>query len=97
VDVNCCDEFGDCRQGRDCPIRRCPHCHGIGYDASGYACTCTTTASVAKVGRRTHGTHGKRALPPSPWRTYLRHLAKWMLIVICILFYVALLAGVAHA
>ena len=20
--MNCCDEFGNCRQGRDCPIRR---------------------------------------------------------------------------
>lgn len=20
--MNCCDEYGDCRQGRDCPIRR---------------------------------------------------------------------------
>ena len=20
--MNCCDEFGDCRQGRDCPVRR---------------------------------------------------------------------------
>lgn len=19
--VNCCDEYGDCRQGRDCPVR----------------------------------------------------------------------------
>ena len=20
--MQCCDEFGDCRQGRDCPVRR---------------------------------------------------------------------------
>ena len=20
--MNCCDEYGDCRQGRDCPVRR---------------------------------------------------------------------------
>jgi hypothetical protein len=20
--MNCCDEYGNCRQGRDCPIRR---------------------------------------------------------------------------
>lgn len=20
--MNCCDEYGDCRQGRDCPIRK---------------------------------------------------------------------------
>ena len=20
--MNCCNEFGDCRQGRDCPVRR---------------------------------------------------------------------------
>lgn len=23
--MNCCDEYGDCRQGRDCPVRMgCP-------------------------------------------------------------------------
>jgi hypothetical protein len=20
--MNCCDEYGDCRQGRDCPVRK---------------------------------------------------------------------------
>ena len=20
--MNCCDEYGDCRQGRDCPVRQ---------------------------------------------------------------------------
>lgn len=20
--MNCCDDFGDCRQGRDCPVRK---------------------------------------------------------------------------
>jgi hypothetical protein len=20
--MNCCDEYGECRQGRDCPVRR---------------------------------------------------------------------------
>ena len=38
--MNCCDEYGNCRQGRDCPIRQCPHCRGMGYDASGQKCTC---------------------------------------------------------
>ena len=27
------------RQGY-CPARKCPHCHGMGYDASGQKCTC---------------------------------------------------------
>jgi hypothetical protein len=22
--MNCCDEYGDCRQGRDCPVRMRP-------------------------------------------------------------------------
>ena len=42
--MNCCDEYGDCRQGRDCPIRKiddCKFCYGIGYDASGGRCACT--------------------------------------------------------
>lgn len=41
--MNCCDEFGNCRQGRDCPVRKqpqCKWCHGLGFDASGQRCTC---------------------------------------------------------
>jgi hypothetical protein len=22
--MNCCDEYGECRQGRDCPVRKAP-------------------------------------------------------------------------
>lgn len=33
-------------------------------------------ARVAKVKRRDHA---KAALPSSPWRAYVGHLAKWML------------------
>ena len=42
--MNCCDEYGNCNQGRDCPVRKeqakCPWCHGLGYDASGQKCPC---------------------------------------------------------
>ncbi len=78
--MNCCDY--DCNQGRDCPARKAPacrHCYGTGYDASGYACTCTTPAKVAKVGQRVHG---PEPLRNSPWRRQLRHLAHWMLTAI---------------
>jgi len=34
---------------------------------------------TARVGRRDHA---QAPLPASPWRAYLRHLAKWMLIAI---------------
>lgn len=68
--MNCCDEYGECRQGRDCPIR------------------------VAKIGRKDHA---KAALPHSPWRAYLKHLAKWMLICIAVLFAAAFTVGVLHA
>ena len=63
--MNCCDEYGDCRQGRDCPARAsvCKHCHGIGYDASGQRCDCTYPARVAKIGRRMHTA---KPLPRSP-------------------------------
>lgn len=71
--MNCCTY--DCHQGDHCPARKCQHCYGIGYDASGYPCTCQPT-KVARVGKRMHG---KAALPSNPWRAYLRHLAKWML------------------
>lgn len=56
--MNCCDEYGDCRQGRDCPVR------------------------VAKVGRKDYD---REALPPSAWRVYVKHLAKWLLIVLTVL------------
>ena len=51
--VNCCDEYGVCNQGRNCPVR------------------------VAKVGARypKYPTYQ----PPSLWRVYLRHLARWIL------------------
>lgn len=95
--MNCCDEYGDCRQGRDCPVRKaqqCAHCHGIGYDASGQRCECTMIAKVARVGRKDYD---REALPRSPWRVYVRHLAKWMLICIAVLFAAAFTAGVLHA
>ena len=76
--MNCCDY--DCTQGRDCPARAaCKHCYGIGYDASGYPCTCTTPARVAKVGKRMHG---PEPLNGSVWHRQLRHLAYWMLMAI---------------
>lgn len=68
--MNCCDEYGECRQGRDCPIR------------------------VAKVGRKDHA---PAPLPASLWRVYLKHLAKWMLICIAVLFAAAIATGVANA
>lgn len=68
--MNCCDEYGECRQGRDCPVR------------------------VARIGRKDHA---KATMPASFWRAYLKHLAKWMLICIAVLFAAALFLGVAHA
>ena len=41
--MNCCDEYGNCNQGRDCPVRQkkeCQWCHGLGYDSSGLKCVC---------------------------------------------------------
>lgn len=78
--MNCCDY--DCNQGRDCPARTCPHCYGIGYDASGYPCTCTTPASVAKVGKRMHG---PKPLQGSQWRGHLKDLARVALVTIAVM------------
>jgi hypothetical protein len=71
--MNCCDDYGDCRQGRDCPVR---------------------AAKVAPIGRKDYA---KEPLPVSPARVYLRHLAKWMLICIAVLFAAAFTVGVLHA
>jgi hypothetical protein len=56
----------------------CRHCYGIGYDASGYPCTCAPV-KVAKVARRMPG---DKPLPANPWRAYLGHVAKWLLIAV---------------
>lgn len=45
---------------------------------------------VAKVGRRTPAA---KPLPPSFWRAYLRHLAKWMLISVSVLTACAVFVG----
>lgn len=51
-------------------------------------------AKVARIGRKDYD---REALPRSPWRVYMRHLAKWMLICIAVLFAAAFTAGVLHA
>lgn len=71
--MNCCDEYGDCRQGRDCPVR---------------------AAKVARIGRKDYA---KEPYPPSPTPRYLKHLAKWMLICIAVVFAAAFTAGVLNA
>lgn len=67
--MNCCDEYGNCNQGRNCPVR---------------------VAKVAKVNRRAPAA---KPLPPSVWRYQLRHLAKWMLIVLAVMLVSALTVG----
>jgi len=72
--MNCCNDYGDCRQGRDCPARM-------------------QGAKVAKIKRRTPD---KQALPATAWRAYMRHLAKWMLIVWAMLIAVPLIVSLAR-
>lgn len=71
--MNCCDEYGNCNQGRDCPIRK------------------ERIARVAKIGRKDYA---REPLRGSPWRIYLRHLAKWMLITLAMMLASAMLVGV---
>ncbi len=49
--MNCCDEYGNCNQGRDCPARKCPHCFGLGYDSSGQQCICQIDKSDPTTSR----------------------------------------------
>lgn len=49
---------------------------------------------VARIGRRTHD---RDPLPPSPWRAYLRHLAKWLLIVLALMIVVPTALSLALA
>lgn len=95
--MNCCDEYGDCRQGRDCPVRKaqqCTHCYGIGYDASGQRCACIEPARVAKIGRKDYA---KEPYRPSHAPRYLKHLAKWLLVCIAVVFAAAFTVGVFNA
>lgn len=42
--MNCCDDYGNCNQGRDCPARKkppCPLCNDTGFDGAGGGCPCT--------------------------------------------------------
>lgn len=68
----------------------CPHCYGIGYDASGYTCTCVT-AEVARVGKRMHD---KAPLPASGARAYMRHVARALLLTLALLLTSAVVVGV---
>lgn len=51
-------------------------------------------AKVARIGRKDYA---REALPRSPWRVYIKHLAKWMLICIAVVFAAAFIVGVLHA
>ncbi len=73
--MNCCDEYGDCRQGRDCPVR-------------------TQGAKVARIGRKDYA---REPLRGSPWRVYLRHLAKWMLILLAVMTITPMVVSLALA
>lgn len=58
----------------------CPHCFGLGYDASGQRCTCTNACPPAKVARVRQRIPGLPPLPPSTWRQRLRAIAEWALL-----------------
>lgn len=113
--MNCCNEYGDCRQGRDCPVRvakvgRRTSATNAAYSAtsaSNSATSATSTASaastsasqaatskVAPIGRRDYA---HEPLPPGPWRAYMRHLAKWMLIVLAVVTLTPLAVSLALA
>ena len=68
----------------------CKHCYGLGYDASGYACTCTGPVKVAKA---RPVARDRDPLPSNAWRSHVRELAKWMLGVLALLLYAALLSA----
>lgn len=67
----------------------CPHCYGIGYDASGYTCTCQQ-AGVAKIGRKYQD---RDPLRGSPWRLYLKDLARSLLLVLAVVMVSAVVVG----
>jgi hypothetical protein len=71
----------------------CNYCYGLGYDASGYACACTCT-DAAKVAKARPVARDREPLPPSAWRWKLGVAARYVLGLIALLFYAALLSAV---
>lgn len=79
--MNCCDDFGNCRQGRDCPARRSP--------ADPRYCA----DPVAPIGRN-YPYLPVTSRPVNGWRRPLRRAAKLALIVVVCFFASSLIAGV---
>lgn len=72
-----------------------PYCYGRA-DCADTACP-GHPGKPAKVARVSRRDYDRDALPPTIWRRQLRHLAKWMLICIAVVFAAALATGVLHA
>jgi hypothetical protein len=60
--MNCCDDFGDCNQGRNCPVRKQMALRDEVEKSMG----------VAKIGQRHHAA---KAYPPSAWKKSLKYWA----------------------
>jgi hypothetical protein len=72
--MNCCNAFGQCTNGHDCPARNVPTLREVVEAELGFK-----PVKPAKVGKRYH------AAPPwapSHWPKTIKALAKWMLIVV---------------
>jgi hypothetical protein len=71
--MNCCDEYGDCTQGKDCAARCCNQDCEQGRECP---------ARVARVRSRWQD---RDPLPPATWRRYLPELARAMLYALAVI------------
>lgn len=79
--MSCCDEFGSCRQGRDCPVRAeivFPHVTG-----------CSQKSAIA------HAIIAQAAIKnvASDRKGKLLHLAEWLALTAAMVFTLACVAG----
>ena len=80
--MNCCDEYGDCRQGRDCPIRQA------------YAKPKHRNRPVAPFGWR-YPYVPVKLRGDTTWRETVRATAELVLVVVLCVLATALIMGVA--
>jgi hypothetical protein len=85
--MNCCNDFGKCTNGKNCPARNVPTLRERVEAELGFK-----TVKTAKVGKRYHAAP---ASAPSHWRKTLKALAKWMLVVVVMGTAAGVIVGVA--
>jgi hypothetical protein len=90
--MNCCNDFGQCTNGKDCPARTHTTTPREDVEKLLGVWQSEQPAIPARIGKRYHAAP---AQAPSHWRKTLKALAKWMLIVVVVSMAAGVIVGVA--